>query len=148
MSSPDWQVRGCEEKGGGLAWQFCSGAVFGSGAVLFWCCSGRGSSVLGVSVLVRFCSVLFCSGLVGVGAVQVPRSWDGAPAMSPPSARESAGKPVHSPRNPVRMVGRMARETRGTSWSGTTPEGLEGRSPSGRRALREVTPFAFSLGFV
>ena len=54
---------------------------FFSEAVLFWCFSGSVlcSSVLRLlesvlfSVLGRFSSVLLCSGLVGVGAIQVPR---------------------------------------------------------------------------
>jgi len=44
--------------------------------------------------------------------------------------------------NPPERAGLRYVQARGTS-SVTTPEGLEGRSPSGRRALREVTFFSF-----
>ena len=79
---------------------------------------------------------------------RVPHSWDGAPAifLPHPSARESAGEPVHFPEKP-----RPNDRAYGT---GDSRHELVGDHAGGTRgvvakwddALREVTTFAFSLG--
>ena len=89
--------------------------------------------------------VRFFSGLVGVGAVQVLRSWDGAPAIPPPSARESAGEPVHFPEKP--RPNDRAYGTR-DAWHelvGDHAGGTRGAVAKWDDALREVTTFVSFL---
>ena len=145
VSSPDWRMR---RKGRGprLAVRFSCRVLLRRlcARVLFRCFS---ESVL-FSALVRFC------GSVEHGASQASRCSLGSPLVgrsacdSPPRPhRESAGEPVHS-QNPIRTIVCTARETRGTSWSGTTPEGLEGRSPSGTTRSGKSPPLSLFFGIV
>ena len=69
----------------------------------------------------------------------------GRSARGPETA--STGRSArHFTSTPSERAGLRHVQARGTS-SVTTPEGLEGRSPSGRSAFREVTFFSFPWVF-
>ena len=159
VSSPDWRVRDARRpKGGGARSKKGGGtSLKGRGqreviSLLFESLENQGvsegllvsdSEGSGLSLCSRF--------LVGGGSgrksvfPRVTRS--GAPAFSHPVRTEIAAQLERLPQKPVRTVGRTARETRGTSWSGHHAGGTRdcGRQ-SGMTRTREVTTsFFFGL---
>ena len=104
----------------------------GSGAVVLWCGTSPG----------LFCVQLSSAREFGGGAYVRELRCFSESVQSRDPARGTERLPFFL--DPVGTIGRTARETRGSSWSGTTPEGLEERSPRGTtRSGKSRLPFLF-----